>query len=147
VRDDPRWAGLARRLIGHEAGARTDPASTAAALERACQRLKDRLVPLIGPDGFRIMLANAVDVTRADHPFLQAIDSRADLNGCFHELSEAMRGCTGEAALAGAVRVLSAFLGLLGSFVGDALTERLVRGAWPDIPWAAKRGREPGTGG
>jgi hypothetical protein len=132
---ETRWAALARRLVEHEAGGRMEATALAEATERACVRLQDRLVPLVGPDGFRIMLTNAIDITRSEHSFLQAIDARAELDGCFVNLAEAVKGRLPEEALAAVTRLLAEFIGLLGSFVGDALTLRLVRGAWPEIAW------------
>jgi hypothetical protein len=132
---ETRWAALARRLVEHEAGGRMEVRALAEAAERVCMRLHDRLVSLVGPDGFRIMLTNAVDITRSEHSFLQAIDARAELNGCFAHLTDAVNGRPPEEALAGVTRLLAEFIGLLGSFVGDTLTTRLVRGAWPEIAW------------
>jgi len=132
---ETRWAALARRLLEHEVAGRLEPAALAEATERACVRLHERLVPLIGPDGFRIMLANAVEITRSEHSFLQAIDTRAELNGCFTHLAEAVKGRRTEEALTAMAGLLGEFIGLFGSFVGEALTLRLVRQTWPEIAW------------
>lgn len=134
----PRWQTLAGRLVEHESAGRHDALALGQATERVCARLADRLVPLIGPEGFRILLANAVDLTRTEHAFLQAVGSRVDVRGCLVGLGDALRDRAGAEAMAAVTALLGRFMQLLGGFIGEALTARLIERAWPEVDWTAR---------
>ncbi len=136
-----RWRALARRLVEQEAAAQTTDA-LAEATERTCARLRERLVQVIGPEGFRILLTNAVDMTRTEHLFLRAAEWRVDADGGVSGLREAVRGRSRTEALGALTAVLGRFMELLAGFIGEALTARLVERTWPAV-----RRKDRGVGG
>jgi hypothetical protein len=80
--------------------------------------------------GFRSLMARAMALATAEAPCLKSVQVRADgsLEGfdAARLRQEAVPG--GEAG----VVVVAQLLGLLVTFIGEPLTLRLVRDAWPD---------------
>ena len=123
---------LARRLLeasrSPSSGSRRDGESHAREAIEVCERLRIALSRFAGPDGFAALLRRAVVLARSEVPALGTI--RLDA-GCHLEgLEECVEGEGGtEAAIVLSAHVLE----LLVTFIGEALTLRLVREAWPDI--------------
>ena len=63
-------AALARRLVMYEAHDLDRPEAVAEAGERTWERLRRRLIVLIGPEGFDALFARALALARADYPVL-----------------------------------------------------------------------------
>jgi hypothetical protein len=125
----PAIRDLARRLLALEA-ARDEPSATCG-LEagRVCEKLRLPLAKLAGIAGFRSLMSRAVAMAKAEVPSLAAVQVRADgllegLDGAGHDQDV---GADGE----GQVVVVAQLLGLLVTFIGEPLTLRLVRDAWP----------------
>ncbi len=64
---------VARRVLLHEVGGRTESVALAEAAERADARLKGRLGSLIGQTGYTILVARAVRLARAEVPTLEGV--------------------------------------------------------------------------
>ncbi|HWP35603.1 MAG TPA: hypothetical protein VNM66_08400 [Thermodesulfobacteriota bacterium] len=133
-RSDPSEE-IARRLIEHEAGGRHGTDALAQAAERTCERLREHLAPLIGPMGFRVLLASALDLARSKHPLLRHVDVRAEQSGCLSGLTEAAKGREPAEFGAAIAALFGGFIGLLESFIGESLTLRLIRKAFPGVTW------------
>lgn len=86
-----------------------------------------RLIKLAGADGFRSLLSRALALARAQDPLLNSIQVRADgaLEGC-EAIEESHHAGQAEMVL------VASLLELLVTFIGEPLTLRLVRDAWPD---------------
>jgi hypothetical protein len=97
---------------------------------RVCEKLRLPLARLAGAAGFRSLLSRAVAMAKAEVPSLAAAQVRADgsLEGLDGPGPDQDAGAGGEAG----VVVVAQLLGLLVTFIGEPLTLRLVRDAWPD---------------
>ena len=121
---------LAQRLLVLEAASHSSTTDTHAhEAVRVFEKLRNTLVRFAGADGFTALLRRAVVLTRSDVPSLQSVKITADgrLEG-FEEIGGAAGNLTIEAATA----ITAHLLGLLATFIGEPLTLRLVREAWPD---------------
>ena len=113
---------LAQRLLvleGPLQGADDDP--TAQAM-RVFERLRVALARFAGSDSFASLVRRALVLARADEPALRQVSIKA--NGSLDGLEE----IAGDPIVA----IVAHFLGLLVTFIGEPLTLRLVRDAWPD---------------
>jgi hypothetical protein len=132
----PAVQDLARRLIAFEAAA-DPPGGPAAAPMLACEKLRTPLVKLVGVAGFRSLMSRALAVAKAEAPSLDAVRVRPDGS------LEGWEGSGRSQDAASGVAVVAQLLGLLVTFIGVALTQGLVRDAWPDVPGA---GIDAGSG-
>jgi hypothetical protein len=87
----------------------------------------------VGVAGFRSLFSRALTLAKAEVPWLNAVKVRADgsLEGLGARNTKQERD---EAERAGVV-LLAQLLGLLDTFIGEALMLRLVRDTWPDLPF------------
>ena len=118
----------ARQLLAVEAA---NPSASDAPVDEAArvsEKLRISLTRFVGADGFTALLRRAVALARADVPSLQSVKVTADgrLEGAKELAADA--GMDVEAAIAITEHVLE----LLVNFIGEPLTLRLMRDAWPD---------------
>jgi hypothetical protein len=123
---------LARRVLEQEAGDHRDPAAIAYAAGCICQRLRDRLVGLIGWIGFEALLSRALKLTTPQFPCLREV--RLDKDRGLEGLESALVGVTTSESAAALVALVASFLDLLAAFIGDDLASRLVGEALRDAP-------------
>ncbi len=64
----------------------------------------------------------------------QLVSLRITTNDERADLYEYEPGLTPNDVMDGGVILLAQLLGLLGTFIGESLTERIVRGVWPKLP-------------
>jgi hypothetical protein len=98
---------------------------------RVFEKLRISLARFAGPDGFASLLRRALVLARAEVPALQSVEAKAD--GSI-EGFERVAAQVGDGGADAAVAIIAHLLGLLVTFVGESLTLRLVRDAWPDAP-------------
>ena len=113
---------LAQRLLileGPLQGAADDP--TAQAM-RVFERLRVALARFAGSDSFASLVRRALALARVEEPALRQVSIKA--NGSL----EGLEKVAGDPIVA----IVAHFLGLLVTFIGEPLTLRLVRDAWPD---------------
>ena len=122
---------LAQGLLALEAGLRTASDAHAHEAVRVFEKLRISLARFAGPDGFASLLRRALVLARAEVPALQSVEAKADGSVEGFERVAAEMGDGGADA---AVAIIAHLLGLLVTFVGESLTLRLVRDAWPDVP-------------
>ena len=125
----PANRDLARRLIAYEATRNSSDGPLGATL-RACESLRVPLAKFVGAAGFCSLLSRALAIAKAEIPSLGSVQVRPD--GSLEGLEGVEQN---QDADAGAV-VVTQLLGLLVTFIGEPLTLRLVRDAWPDAPAA-----------
>ena len=101
---------------------------------RACEQLRVTLTPFTGAAGFRSLLARALTLAQRETPWLAAVAVTEE--GALAGLLEGAPAQEPAAAAAGGQALLTQFVGLLYTFVGEALTRRLLADAWPDAPVA-----------
>ncbi|MEP6922566.1 MAG: hypothetical protein ABI967_15695 [bacterium] len=119
---------LSRRLL---AASQTVSDQQVPEADVVSEKLRIPLTRFAGAEGFASLLRRALMLASAEVPSLQSIKVGLDgrLEG-FEELA-ADPGAAAEGSEA-AVAITSHLLGLLGTFIGEPLTLRLVREAWPD---------------
>ena len=100
---------------------------------RACERLRVSFSRFAGGVGFRSVLTRALTLAQRDVPWLAAVSVTAE--GALAGFAEGAQAQDPAAAAAGGSAILAQFLGLLHTFVGDALTRRLLADGWPDAPF------------
>ena len=97
---------------------------------RVCEKLRISLTRFVGADGFTALLRRALALARADVPSLQTVKVTAD--GRLEGLEE-FAADSENAGVEAATAITAHLLGLLVTFIGEPLTLRLVREAWPDV--------------
>jgi hypothetical protein len=124
---------LARRLLAASQTG-SDPHMHEAVL--VSERLRVSLTKFAGADGFAALLRRALVLAGGEVPSLKSVKIGPDgrLDGL--EQLGAGTGAGGERSIGGdaAVAITSHLLGLLVIFIGEPLTLRLVREAFPDTP-------------
>ena len=123
----PQTRDLAQSLIDHEgaAGNTSEPMEFAAF--RVCETLRGPVSALTGNDGFRALLSRALALARAEAPILGAVQITAD--GTLQGLDELGRQIDKDQVREGGVILIAQLLGLLLTFIGEAMTSRLVTSA------------------
>jgi hypothetical protein len=118
---------LARRLLALEATSESaDSGPRVHEAVRVCDKLRVSLTRFAGAEGFASLLRRALALARAEVPSLNQVKIKPD--GFIEGLEELARDDGTEAAAS----LTAHLLGLLVTFVGQSLTLRLVREAWPD---------------
>ena len=123
----PSMKDLAQRLLAEEAVARTGGDAHVHEAVRVCEKLRISLTRFAGPDGFTSLLRRAMALARTQVPTLKDIQVKPD--GSLEDLA------TLSDANEAAVAILAHLLDLLVTFIGQPLTMRLLKEAWPDTPW------------
>jgi hypothetical protein len=118
----------AQRLLAVEAENQSASKMRGHEVVRVCEKLRISLAQFVGEDGFTALLRRAVALARADAPSLQTVKVTAD--GRLEGIEEFAAGAQQdvEAATAITAQVLS----LLVTFIGESITLRLLRDAWPE---------------
>lgn len=125
---------FARRLIDHEAkGSQSSKADLSPAF-RICEMLRSHMSTFLGKTGFGALLARSLVLGAAEAPWLGTFSVRAD--GGWQGLEEAGALDDKKQVAEGGVVLLARLLMLLTTFIGQALTVRLVREIWPTFPLA-----------
>jgi hypothetical protein len=131
----------AQVLIAEESRAKVPSNSGAQAALRVCEKLRHPLTTLAGTAGFRSLLYRAVTLAKAKASWLEGLKLNED--GSFSHTPEIeARLATAEAA-GGAAAVVAQLLGLLITFIGEALTLRLIHDVWPKV--ALKNSKREGN--
>jgi len=123
---------LAVRVLMNQAGPDADAASVATAARRSFDELARVLAPLIGQAGVDALAARAVHLARREYPWLEETRDGERAEGPFVHVSMSLDHQEPALAADAAAAVLAAFTGLLVTMIGEPLTARLVRQAWPD---------------
>ncbi len=130
VNPSPSMQTLAESLLAAEAAnSGGDPRVHEAV--RVIEKLRISLTRFAGPDGFTSLLRRALALAGAEVPSVRTLTVKpgGSLEGLHELASDAPQG--GRDA---AVAITAHLLALLVTFVGEPLTLRLVREAWPDAP-------------
>lgn len=119
----------AERLLTMEAAIQSASDAHAHEAVRVCEKLRISLTRFAGADGFTALLRRALALARAEVPLLQTVEVKADCR--LEELEDLLAG-GGKAGTEAATAIIAHLLGLLVTFIGEPLTLRLTREAWPD---------------
>ena len=123
----PSIRALARRLLAASQSAAGSPGEQAVLVN---EKLRISLTQFAGADGFASLLRRALALASAETPVLHGATDSAD--GRLEGL-EQLATLPGSVAAAATVAITANLLGLLVQFIGEPLTLRLVRDAWPNL--------------
>ena len=121
---NPRARALVRRLVAYEAG----PGNAPAAAFRVLEKLRRPLSALVGATGFRALLARALTLAKAQVDGLDGLLVKPDGS------LEGLASLPAEQASEAGAAVIAQILALLGVFIGEDLTRRLLVDTWPGLP-------------
>jgi hypothetical protein len=121
---------LARRLLDYEAGSGTTSAPAESAVLRVYEKLRQSLCALAGVAGFRSLAARALTLARREAPGLSVLQVTAE--GYLQGLVEFDAQDGGLHTRESEVILIAQLLGLLFTFIGEALTLRMLQSEWPD---------------
>src|ERR1700691_4133900 len=127
VRD---WAS---HLIDYEAVAATTSLQTGSPTFRVYEKLRLRLCPLVGVDGFQVLAARALKLAKSSAPSLGAVNVTAE--GClrgFGPMEPQTEPESDQDREAGVIFIALLF-GLFLTFLGPATTRRLVEDVFPSF--------------
>ena len=99
-----------------------------------CEKLRQALSTLAGVTGYRSLISRALTLAKKEAPSLGEVQVKED--GSLERTGAIeLQQCMDEAAKKGGTLLVAQLLGLLVTFIGQALTLRLVRDLWPDAPF------------
>ena len=99
------------------------------AVYSVCDKLRRPLITLAGVEGFRSLLSRALSLAKAQVPSLAAVQVNADGSLTGWDSVESQQHLN-EAGVCAEI-LLTQLLELLITFIGQALTLRLVMDTWP----------------
>jgi hypothetical protein len=126
----PAIRRLARHLLASETDASEQTAIETSATLSALAKLRSHLTKLVGVAGFETLLARALALARAEASWLGPV--RVQAGATLTGFQEAAQQQTAATVTEGCVGVMVQLLGLLVTFIGEALTLRLVQDIWPE---------------
>ncbi len=118
-------------MITRRAGSSApDATAVAAAARRAYDDLATALIPLISQAGVDALVARALDLAARQYPSDHAGEEQAD--EAFGQVSLWLERQDPTAAIDAAAAMFVRFATLLAALIGEPLTTRYLRKAWPD---------------
>jgi hypothetical protein len=120
-----------QRVLTLEAGSDADAKALAAAAVRVYDTLAGQLALLIGAGGVKALTARSLHLVRRDFPWLAETRETDPLEGPFAQLGASLARQEPAVATEAAIAALATLGGLLESLIGEALTMRVLRAAWP----------------
>ena len=130
----PNQRRLAVWLLRRDVNDSDEPDVVLGAGERSLQMLCVRLAKLVTASGTQLLLARAIHLAAVENPILLSVRAGMVPGLCLEGLRESGAGAAFEQMEAGLEAVVSQLIGLLGLFIGEGVTGRLVRDVWPDAP-------------
>jgi hypothetical protein len=125
----PQLQKLGRKLLALEAAGETGTAKDRAF--RVCEKLRQPLTALTGIAGFRALLSRALALASREVPWLKAI--RVNAQGSPEGFDEICTTLSTEEIAQGEALLIARLTWLLITFIGQALTLRLIQDVWPQI--------------
>ncbi len=130
----PEIQDLARRLLAFEAAHHNSPDAHVDVAVGVIEELRLHLVRFAGVDGFRSLLSRALTLAKAEVPWLNVVQVRADgsLEGFDGIEGSQENKAAGMAGGQAGTILVAHLLELLVNFIGEPLTLRLLHDTWPD---------------
>jgi hypothetical protein len=123
---------LALKVLAQRAGSAADAGALAAAAQRAYDDLALVSAPLIGQVGVDALTGRALHLAQREYPWLVPTREPEQVEGPFAQVIFCLERQDPAIATEAAGAVFATFTGLLVTFIGEPLTTRLLRKAWPD---------------
>lgn len=130
-RATPELRRVAQRLLALEAVAGNPADAQAPPAVRVCDTLRRPLSRLMGVAGFRSLFSRALALANDEVRWLKALHVTAD--GSLEGWGELAEQLSQNEIAQGGVLLIAQLIGLLLTFIGAALTARLVQEAWPEL--------------
>jgi len=130
--DNTALRELALKVIAQYAGPAAGPEALAAAAGRIYQDLDRVVSPLIGHLGVDSLTGRALHLAGREYPCVVTTREPDQGDRPFAQVLVCLEQQDAAEATAAAAAVFATFTGLLGTFIGEPLTARLLRKAWPD---------------
>ena len=127
----PMLRQIAHRLMTQQVGTRRDVDELALAAVHVYATLLTSLSPLLGDSGSSALLRRSLKLTEATFPcYTEARDGK---DGLLNAVGACLRKQSPDVAWDASVAVLTAYIELLATFIGERLTRQLLHEAWPDL--------------
>lgn len=127
----PAVLDLVRLVLTLEANHNEHAPEEAHTALSALDKLRSHLSKLVGGVGFQALLARALALAKVEVSWLAAVRIQADAT--LEGFREAAQQQSTEAVAEGNTALLTQLFSLLATFIGDALTLRLVADVWPEV--------------
>jgi hypothetical protein len=123
---------VALKVLSQYAGSSAGSSELAAAAQRAYDNVARVSAPLIGQGGVDALTARALHLAQREYPWLTGTRGPEQSDASFAHAILSLERQDPVVAVQAAGAVFAAFTGLLVTFIGESLTVRLLRQAWPD---------------
>ncbi len=123
---------LALKVLAQHAGSAADAEALAAAARRAYDDLARASAPLIGQVGVDALTGRTLYLAQRKYPWLVGTREPDQWKGPFAQITFCLERQDPAVATEAAGAVFAILTGLLVTFIGEPLTARLLRKAWPD---------------
>jgi hypothetical protein len=123
---------LALKVLAQHAGSAADAEALAAAARRAYDDLARVSAPLIGQVVVEALTGRALHLAQREYPWLAQTREPEQAERPFTEVIACLERQDPAVAIEAAGAVFATLTGLLVTFIGEPLTARLLRQAWPD---------------
>jgi hypothetical protein len=128
---------LGQRLIAEEQRLSKETSNESRAALRVCEKLRQPLSTYAGVAGFRSLLKRAHGLASTEARWLEAIEIQLDAS--FRYSAETEAQLASEEAATATAALVTQLLDLLNTFIGEALTVRLVHEVWPKVALKASK--------
>jgi hypothetical protein len=122
---------LALKVLALNSGSAGGAADVAAGARRASDALVQVTTPLIGQVGVDALTGRAVHLAHQQYPWLVDAET-GQASEPFAQVMVRLEQQDPAVATEGAAMVFATFAGLLVTFIGEPVTTRLLRQAWPE---------------
>ena len=123
---------LALKVLAQRAGLAAGAEAVAASARRAYDDLAQASSPLIGQVGVDALTGRALHLAQREYPWLVEARLPDQADASFTQIVVCLERQDPAVATEAAGAVLATLTGLLVTFIGEPLTARLLRKAWPD---------------
>ena len=130
--ENPALQQLALKALAQRAGSAAGASALAAAAQRAYDDLAQVAAPLIGQVGVDALTGRTLYLAQRKYPWLVHTREPEQWKGPFAQIVFCLEQQDPAVATEAAGAILTILTGLLVTFIGEPLTARLLRKAWPD---------------
>ncbi len=131
---DPLLSAVFRPLVRTETGERISTSEQGVELvKRLRQSLLKVIAPIVGEAAFEALFSRSLKKTKVAFLAPAKIESGGPAASEMTKFCESLKTQSATQIEEIVVSLLSSFTGLLSTFIGEALTWKLMRNTWPDV--------------